>query len=525
MRVLLVYPEMPDTYYAMRHFNKIIGKKAAFPPLGLLTIAAMLPASWEKKVVDLNVEPLTDAHLQWGDLLFLSALSVQEVSVRSVITRCQNYPIKLVAGGPLFTHDYKRFDGVDHFILNEGELTLPLFLQDLAAGAAKPIYSTPEFADITQTPIPAFGLVQMKHYAYAILQYSRGCPYLCDFCDVTALFGRRPRTKTAQQMIAELEAVWASGNVQLVMFADDNLIGNKKLVKGELLPALIKWRKERNPPFFFATQLTVNLADDPELMQLLADAGFRHVFIGIETPEEESLKLTHKTQNMKRNLLETVQAIHANGFIISAGFIVGFDTDTPQSYATLKSFIQQSGIPLPILNILKAPPGTELYARMQREGRLSKAFAFEEGDTNIAHLQGDENVMQAFLDITAEIYPAAQAVKRIKSFLQTYQYPKTSIKIRPKVAVGDFIQAIKIIVRLGIVDRNRRHFWELLRWTYVHKRHCMDKALFYGIMLYQMSQTYDHVTSQVRRQMAGLQNQTTADSETAVPAIGAAVVA
>lgn len=395
MKILLVYPEMPDSFYAFKHISSLVGKKAAFPPLGLLTVAAMLPQHWERKVVDLNVNQLKDKDIKWADYVFLSAMNVQEESVRYVIEQCNKNNTKIVAGGPLFTHEHDRFPGIDHFILNEAEITLKPFLEDLELGQPKAIYQSEEFSDMSKTPVPQMELINMSDYLYAIVQYSRGCPYLCDFCDVTALFGRKPRTKSAEQIIAELEIIHQSGNTQMVLFADDNLIGNKKILKSELLPALIEWRKKRKPGFYFATQLTVNLADDDELMQLLLEAGFGNVFIGIETPQEDSLKLSHKNQNLKRNLLDTIHKLHSAGFIIAGGFIVGFDTDTDQSFDDMISFIQESGIPLPIVNVLKAPPGTALFDRMKRENRLSRHFTFSEGETNVIPIMGEDKLTRA----------------------------------------------------------------------------------------------------------------------------------
>ncbi|MFC2107328.1 radical SAM protein [Bacteroidota bacterium] len=383
MKILLVYPKMPDTFYAMKHFLHVVGKKAAYPPLGLLTIASLLPDDFDKKLVDLNLTTLSSKDLKWADYVFLSAMNVQEESVREIVTQCKHSNVKIVAGGPLFTHEYERFSNIDHFVLNEGEITLPLFLEDLKRGIPQAIYTTNEFADVTRSPLPSFELVDMDQYLYSILQYSRGCPYMCDFCDVTALFGRRPRLKTSKQIIHELEVLDQQSDVRLVLFADDNLIGNKRVLKTDLLPALIDWRKKKKPGLFFATQLTINLVDDEELMNLILDAGFRHLFIGIETPDEEGLKVSRKNQNMKRDQLINIQKLHNMGFIISAGFIVGFDTDTKSIFQQQADFIMQSGIPLPIVNILKAPPGTELFERMKIEGRLNKVFAFSEGDTNI----------------------------------------------------------------------------------------------------------------------------------------------
>jgi radical SAM superfamily enzyme YgiQ (UPF0313 family) len=493
---------MPDTFYALKHFIYVAGKKAAFPPLGLLTVAALLPEQWEKKMVDLNVTSLTDEDIAWADYLFLSAMNVQEESVRAILKQCENKSIKIVAGGPLFTHEHERFSGVDHFILNEAELTLPPFLDDIKTGSPKPIYQSAEFADVTQSPLPKFELINMKDYLYAIVQYSRGCPYLCDFCDVTALFGRKPRTKTPQQIITELETIEKNGNVQLVLFADDNLIGNKRILKTELLPAIIEWRKRTNPGFFFATQLTVNLADDEELMQLLADAGFRHVFIGIETPDEESLKGSHKNQNLKRNMLETIHRIHEKGFIISGGFIVGFDTDTEKSFDLMRDFIQASGIPLPIVNVLKAPPGTELYERMKREKRLIKDFAFEEGDTNIAPVMGEERVFNGFIKVIEGIYTPEHAMKRIQTFFTHHRFTSATVKIKPKIAWSDALLAFRVLYLLGIKDANRIYFWKLFFWTLRYNRKFADKAVFYGMMLYQMHQTYLHIRAQVEHNLA-----------------------
>lgn len=490
MRILLVYPEMPDTFYAMKHFMKVVDKKAAYPPLGLLTVASMLPADWEKKLVDLNVCSLTDNDLSWADYVFLSAMNVQEESAREIIQRCKKVGVKIVAGGTLFTHEHYRFPDVDHFVLNEAEITLPQFLADMKCGKEKPVYQTSEFADVTATPLPSFDLIDKNDYLYDIVQYSRGCPYMCDFCDVTALLGRRPRTKTPGQIITELNQIHQQGDTQLILFADDNLIGNKRILKAELLPALIEWRRKTQPAFFFATQLTVNLADDEELMQMLLDAGFRHIFIGIETPSEESLKVSHKTQNLKKNLLNTIHLIHSKGFIISGGFIVGFDTDDASIFRRQVQFIQESGIPLPIVNILKAPPGTDLYKRMKLEQRLSKPFAFTEGDTNIIPVMDPIALYDGFINVINNIYTPEGSYRRLMNFFETYRFPKGSIKIKEKLSMRQVRMALKIAYRLGIADRNRKYFWKLIGWSLKNNRKMLDKAFFYSIMIYQMHETY-----------------------------------
>ena len=487
---------MPDTFYAMKHFMKVVGKKAAYPPLGLLTVAAMLPDNWEKKLADLNVAPLEKKDLLWADYVFLSAMNVQEESVGNIIRQCNEAGVKIVAGGTLFTHEHYRFPGIDHFVLNEAEITLPLFLKDLQDGAPQHIYQSKEFADVSQSPLPSLHLIDKSQYLYDIVQYSRGCPYMCDFCDVTALLGRRPRSKSAEQIIAELNAINKDGKTQLVLFADDNLIGNKRILKAELLPALIEWRKQTQPSFYFATQLTINLADDEELMQMLIDAGFRHIFIGIETPSEESLKVSHKTQNLKKNLLTTIHNIHSKGFIISGGFIVGFDTDDETIFNRQIQFIQESGIPLPIVNILKAPPGTDLYKRMRMERRLSKQFAFTEGDTNIIPTMDRVALYNGFVDVIDNIYTPQGSYIRLMKFFETYNFPKNTLKIKERLTLSQLKMAMSIIFKLGVADNNRKYFWNMLFWSLRNNKKMLDKAFFYAIMIYQMNETYKTIHKQ-----------------------------
>lgn len=493
MNILLVYPRMPDTFYAMQHLLGMTGRKAVYPPLGLLTVASLLPAGWSRKLADLNVHPLQEEDLAWADFVFLSAMNVQEDSVREIIAMCNRSGVRIVAGGALFTHEHDRFPGIDIFVLNEAEITLPLFLDDLAHGTVKPIYRSSQFAEITQSPIPSFDLVTIDDYLYSIVQYSRGCPHQCDFCDVTALYGRRPRIKSASRIIEELEAIRARGNVRLVLFADDNLIGNRKTLKEELLPALIEWRKEKQPLFLFATQLTIDLADDAELMGLMLDAGFRQVFIGIETPDEEGLRGSGKRQNLKRDQLADIQKLHQAGFYVAGGFIVGFDTDTPSIFQRQADFIQQSGIPLPIVNLLKAPPGTVLYDRMKKEGRLKEQFAFSEGATNIIPLMDEKVLLEGFNALMDSIYLPRHSYERLITFFSTYRYPRPSVKVPQKIELKDLLMVLRVIIKLGILDPYRKYFWKLMFWLIRHNYKYLDMGIFYGIMIYQMHQTSLHI--------------------------------
>jgi radical SAM superfamily enzyme YgiQ (UPF0313 family) len=497
MNILLVYPEMPDTFYAMKHFIFTIGKKAAYPPLGLLTVASLLPKEWNLKLIDLNTAKLTDEDLKHSDLVFISAMNVQEGSVRDIVLKCKDAGRKIVAGGPLFTHEYERFPEIDHFVLNEAEITLPGFLNDLEKGTLKQIYRTNEFAEITNSPLPSYELVNMKDYMYSIVQFSRGCPHKCDFCDVTALFGRVPRVKTSAQMIAELEVIHKQKNIQMVLFADDNLIGNKKMLKNDLLPALIEWRKRMRPTFFFATQLTVDLIDDKELIKLMIDAGFRHIFVGIETPSSESLSGSSKNQNLKRDLLNDVLELHRAGFIVAGGFIVGFDSDESDIFKRQAEFIQRSGIPLAIVNILKAPPGTELFERMKSEGRLTKDFAFLEGDTNIIPVMDEAVLYQGYLDLTEEIYAPEKSYERIVKFFETYKIPETAVKVPEKFGISEIVMAARIFFLMGVVSRNRLLFWKLIFWALKHERRFIDKAVLFAIMIEQMDRTHKYIRKDI----------------------------
>jgi radical SAM superfamily enzyme YgiQ (UPF0313 family) len=482
---------MPDTFWVLRHFLKLTGKKSLYPPLGLLTVAAMLPKEWEKRLVDTNLRPLTDEDLTWPDYVFLSAMNVQEPSARQIIAHCREAGVKVVAGGPLFTHEYLQFNDIAHFVLNEAELTLPQFLKDLEQGEPEPVYQSDEYANVHETPIPLWELVDMDQYQYAILQYSRGCPYHCDFCDVTALFGYRPRTKTADQIIAELEVFASSNKFFSVLFADDNLIGNKKELKSELLPALIQWRKEKQPALSFSTQLTINLVDDPELMEMLLEAGFRHIFIGVETPEEAGLVASRKQQNTKRDLLQNISRLHQAGFAVVGGFIIGFDTDTPSIFQRQIDFIQASGIVLATVNMLKAPPGTELHERMKREGRLTERFSFQEISTNFMPKMDRDVLYRGFRRVLHSVYSPEYAYMRSIKFLQEYNKSPAVENDIPMQSSAKYIgPLLRAIYYLGIVGKERRYFWKLIGWALVNRPTMIDWAVLNAVAIYQLRHLY-----------------------------------
>jgi radical SAM superfamily enzyme YgiQ (UPF0313 family) len=469
MKILLVYPHYPDTFWSYRHALKFISKKSTFPPLGLLTVAAMLPGEWEKKLVDMNVNSLSNENIKWADYVFLSAMVVQKESTREVIERCNRLKTKVVAGGPLFTTGYEEFEGVDHFVLGEAEVTLPQFLKDLTEGCLKHIYSSDERPDIGQTPIPMWSLINMKHYSAMNLQYSRGCPFDCEFCDIIVLNGHRPRTKDSRQMIDELEALYRHGWRGSLFIVDDNFIGNKKKLKAEILPAMIAWSKKKRYPFLFYTEASINLADDDELMELMVQAGFNRVFIGIETPHEESLVECHKLQNRNRDMGAAVKKIQRHGFEVMGGFILGFDSDPASIFSKQIHFIQNSGIVTAMVGLLNAPKGTKLYKRLRNENRLMKNFTGDNTDfsMNFIPKMKYETLMNGYKHVLDTIYSPRHYYERVVTFLKEY-HPRVSpgiSKLRLSHVTG-FFRALWV---LGFVDKGKRYFWRLI-FTTILKR-------------------------------------------------------
>jgi Fe-S oxidoreductase len=484
MNILLVYPKYPDTYWSFRHALRFISKKAAVPPLGLITVSAMLPGTWKKKLIDMNVSRLQTSDILWADYVFISAMYIQKESVNKVIEECVRLKVKMIAGGPLFTQEFNNYPQIDHFILNEAEITLPPFLEDLEKGCIPGrIYQTDEFADMRFTPVPDYGLLSINDYACMNIQVSRGCPFACDFCEITSLLGHKVRMKDTGQVIEELDALYRLNWRGAVSVVDDNFIGNKKEIKNNLVPAMLQWMQAHHYPFTFNTQTSVNLADDLELLDMMVKAGFVSTFIGIETPVEESLESCNKVQNKNRDLLESIKKIQHTGMQVSAGFIVGFDSDTPGVFQRQINFIQQSGIVTAMVGLLNAPKNTKLYTRLKAENRLTTEATGSNTDftMNFVPKMNYNDLLEGYKNILRSIYSEKPYYKRIRQFMLNYRQQKAGQK---KIGYASLMAMLRLIVVVGIRDKGRMEYWKFFIWTLFRRPALFSDAMTFAVYGY-----------------------------------------
>lgn len=484
MKVLFVFPQYPDSFWSFRQALRFISKKASVPPLGLITVSAMLPKSWQKKLVDMNVTTLQSNDILWADYVLISAMHIQKESVNKIIAECQKYKTKIIAGGPLFTQEFDNYPQIDHFILNEAEITLPLFLNDLDSGKPpKRIYKTDEFADITLSPVPDYKLLSRKDYVTMNLQVSRGCPFSCDFCEITSLFGHKVRMKTTSQIIQELQSLYDLNWRGSVFIVDDNFIGNKNEVKNNLLPAMKKWMQMHKNPFAFNVQTSINIADDDDLLSLMTETGFTSTFVGIETPDEKSLLDCNKNQNRNRDLLQSVKKIQNAGLRVSGGFIVGFDSDTATVFQQQIDFIQQSGIVSAMVGLLNAPKNTKLYRRLEAEDRLTSETTGNNTDfsMNFVPKMNFQELQDGYKKIIQNIYATKPYYKRIRQFLIDYRQLHIG---RQKMEFSYLRGFFKSVFIIGIRNKGRGEYWKLLGWTLFRRPGSLIDAMTFAVYGY-----------------------------------------
>jgi radical SAM superfamily enzyme YgiQ (UPF0313 family) len=483
MNALLVYPTFPDSYWSFRHALSLENRRSGFPPLGLLTIAAMMPKSWQRRLIDLNVQPLRLRDVEWADMVFVSAMRIQDASMMKIIRLCKKMGKTVVVGGPYVSSTPEAAEEADHVFVGEAEETFPEFIRDVASKSVRRTYETGDRPDVTISPVPQFELAYLDKYLAMPIQYSRGCPFRCEFCDIIELYGRVPRTKTSEQVLAELDALYATGRRGAVFIVDDNFIGNKRAVR-TLLPHLAEWSVKHGRPFSFITEASINLADDDDLLAAMRAAGFRRVFIGIESPDEESLKETQKSQNTKRNMLEGIRRVQSYGMEVMGGFIVGFDNDREDIFDKQIDFISAAAIPLAMVGILTAAPHTQLWRRLEKEGRLLTGFTGNntDGSLNFTPKMESGRLVEGYHRILRTLYRPSEYYRRVLNHLGRVG-PGV-----PEQVGGNWFQRLaslsRTVIALGIRDPYRGDFWRFMGTVLREHRDQVPQALVLAAMGY-----------------------------------------
>ena len=480
MNALLIYPRFPDTYWSFKYALSFTGKRAAQPPLGLMTVAALLPGSWRKRLIDTNVERLKDADLAWADVAMVSGMHVQQEHLTSIVERCRARGLRTVVGGPIASSVPAAALKADHVVIGEAEGLIAALAHDLEAGEALPVYEAAERPAMERSPLPDLSLIKMNRYSTMTVQYSRGCPFNCEFCDIIEIYGRQPRTKAVTQVLAELDQLQRAGWRDAVFVVDDNFIGNKKLAKN-LLTAMAEWGQLHGYPFRFITEASLNLADDPELLQLMKDAGFSTVFLGIETPDECSLIANHKLQNTRRDLLESVKRIQQYGIEVMGGFILGFDTDREDVFDRMVEFIQTSAIPVAMVGLLQALPGTQLFRRLWREDRIVDAGDGNNTDCKLNFLPRMDaaRLVEGYRSVLRQIYSCDAYYERVKLFLNRC-HPTS----RQRLSYANLRAMVSSVVRQGLLGKGRLSYWKFVLTAATRYRRSFGMAMTFAVMGY-----------------------------------------
>jgi radical SAM superfamily enzyme YgiQ (UPF0313 family) len=470
-RCLIIQTEFSaNSYWNYVDVCKIAGAKYPAAPLGLMTVAALLPQQWRFKLVDVNVQPLQSEHFEWADIVCIGGMLPQQQSMISIIDKVHQYGLPVVAGGPDPSSQPDLYQSADYLVLGEGELTIPQFLEDLGKGCSSGEYKSDELADMTAAVVPRFDLIRFQDYLHVGIQYSRGCPFNCEFCDIIELYGRKSRTKTPGQVITELRTLYDLGYRGHVDFVDDNFIGNKNNVR-KVLPVIRDWSRANKYPFYFSTESSINLADDDNLLQLMKDVDFRFVFIGIESPEDEILKLTNKKINVNRSFIKSISKIYSYGMVVNGGFIIGFDTETGQTANKMIECIQNAGICMAMVGKLYALPKTQLTRRLERERRLfENSSTLRDSDTELDQLTSGLNfitsrprldVLQDYNRVIKYIYSPDNYYQRVLytclNLHPDYKYKPGVVKLLKNIKVF-----LKVCRKVGFDKTTGWLYWKLL---------------------------------------------------------------
>lgn len=494
-RCLIVQPRFSEfSFWNYLDICRLVDAKYPAAPLGLMTVAALLPQEWEFRLVDENVEPLLPESLQWADVVCSGGMLPQQARILSVIRKAHEFKKPVVIGGPDPTSQPDIYREADFLVLNEGEVTIPLMLADWERGVRSGKYRSDDQADMSRAVVPRFDLIRFRDYIHVGIQYSRGCPFNCEFCDIIELYGRVPRVKTNEQVLRELETLHDLGYRGHVDFVDDNFIGNKKNVK-QVLPMVREWMRARRHPFYFTTEASINLASDDELLGMMRELDFRYVFIGIETPEDEILRQTQKKQNCRISVTEAVKKISSYGMIVNAGFILGFDRETERSAEAMIGCIQEAGICMAMVGLLTALPNTQLTRRLGREGRLI-AHGMHVADEpleidqttsglNYVTIRPRQEILRDYLKIIEAIYSPERYYERIGSTVRSL-YPAN--KFHP--SFGRKLRMVRSFCRLAWkvgFSRLAPLFWRLLLTTLFTKPPCLETAVNLSAMFIHFS--------------------------------------
>ncbi len=521
MRVLLLYPLFPKSFWSWDKILEMSGRKALLPPLGLITVGAILPQTWDIKLVDRNVRDITEKEWDWAELVILSGMIVQKPDLLAQVSEAKRRDKQVAIGGPYATALPQEVQaaGADYLILDEGEITLPLFVEAIERGEQSGTFRATEKPDVTHTPIPRYDLLEMDLYDVMSVQFSRGCPFQCEFCDIIVLYGRKPRTKTTAQILAELQALYDAGWRGSVFMVDDNFIGNKRNVK-RMLMELKVWREERGYPFSFLTEASVDLAQDEELLDLMVECDFHWVFLGIETPDQDSLALTKKFQNTRDPLSEAIATITRYGIQIMGGFIIGFDGEKPGAGQRVVQFVEQTAIPVPLFSMLQALPNTGLWHRLQQEGRLLD----REGDINQTTLMNFlptrpiEDIAEEYVEAFCELYEPQKYLERVFRHFKMLGDPRHPETFQVRRSEEDDLNvesvkkdsqsrsklqvALTLLWRQGVVRKTRWSFWAKLFYIYKNKRDLLEAYLTVCSFIEHFNEYRQVVRDQITTQLA-----------------------